>query len=88
MWKVFEINTIKRVPDCKSFEVCVYNMSLPTASGIKMESHLHKIFQFPCSERLTVLPECGGGSLAGGRMLPSLPWDQPGSPAPSPPPSP
>lgn len=54
MWKEFGINTIKRVPDCKSFEVFVYDMSLPTASSIKMESHLHKNFQFTCSGRLTI----------------------------------
>lgn len=49
---MFGINTIKGVPDCKSFEV--YDMSLPTASRVKMESHLHKNFQFTCSERLTI----------------------------------
>lgn len=53
MWKVFGINTIKRVPDCKFFEVFVYDMSLPTASGVKMESNLHEVFQFTCSWRLT-----------------------------------
>lgn len=29
-------------------------MSLPTASSVKMESHLHKNFQFTCSKRLTI----------------------------------
>lgn len=51
MWQVFGINTIKRVPDCKSFEVFVYYMSHPTASSVKMESNLHKIFQFTFSWR-------------------------------------
>ena len=45
MWKVFGINTIKRVPDCKSFEVFVYYMSHPTASSVKMESNLHKSYK-------------------------------------------
>lgn len=54
MWKVFGINTIKILPDCKFFEVGVYDMSLPTASSVKMESNLHKNFQFTCSERLTI----------------------------------
>lgn len=54
MRKGFGINTIKSVPDCKSFEVGVYDMSLPTASSVKMESNLHKNFQFTCSERLTI----------------------------------
>lgn len=52
VWRVFGINTIKRVADCKSFEV--YDMSLPTASSVKMESNLHKNFQFTCSKRLTI----------------------------------
>ena len=46
MWKVFGINTIKRVPDCKSFEVFVYYMSHPTASSVKMESNLHKSYNY------------------------------------------
>lgn len=53
MWKVSGINTIRGVPDRKSFEASVYDMSLPTASSVKMESNLHKIFQFACSLRLT-----------------------------------
>lgn len=52
VWRVFGINTIKTVADCKSFEV--YDMSLPTASSVKMESNLHKNFQFTCSKRLTI----------------------------------
>lgn len=54
MWKVFGITTTHRVPDCKSSEVSVYDTSLPTARSIKMESHLHEIFQFTCSWRLTI----------------------------------